>query len=197
MPALSWMRSVEGAFDWGAALKDTWRHAVEFPVFAAPLYRARRGTLPRPQDLPRYVCLNFFSLVRKRSMRSEATPRPAPPQFLRYGVAGAVGTALHYAMLVALVQFAQAPAVAASTAGAIAGALVNYALNYRWTFASTRTHDKALPRFAAVALAGIAINAIVMAAMLDVAGAHYLVAQVIATGVVLVAGFLANRAWTF
>jgi putative flippase GtrA len=26
---------------------------------------------------------------------------------------------------------------------------------------------------------------------------HYLVAQLIATGVVLFAGFLANRAWTF
>jgi putative flippase GtrA len=26
---------------------------------------------------------------------------------------------------------------------------------------------------------------------------HYLVAQVVATGVVLVAGFLANRRWTF
>jgi len=134
-------------------------------------------------------------------MSGETTPRrmtpPMTPQFLRYGVAGAVGTALHYATLVALVQYAQAHAVAASTAGAIAGALVNYALNHRYTFASTRTHDKALPRFAAVALAGIAINAVVMAAMLNLVGAHYLAAQLVATGVVLVAGYLANRAWTF
>ena len=124
-------------------------------------------------------------------------PPRVTPQFLRYGAAGAVGTALQYAILVALVQFAQAPAVAASTAGAIAGALVNYALNHRWTFASTRSHGRALPRFAAVAVGGIAINAIVMTAMLNLVGAHYLVAQVVATGIVLVVGYLANRAWTF
>jgi putative flippase GtrA len=119
------------------------------------------------------------------------------PQFLRYAAAGAVGTALQYALLVALVQFAQAPAVAASTVGAVAGAVVNYALNHRWTFASTRGHGQALPRFAAVALAGILVNAIVMAATIQLVGAHYLAAQVVATGVVLVAGYLANRAWTF
>jgi len=119
------------------------------------------------------------------------------PQFLRYGTAGAVGTALQYAILVSLVQLTRTPAVAASTAGAVAGALVNYVLNHRWTFASTRTHDHALPRFAAVALAGIALNAIVMLTMLKLFGVHYLLAQAVATGVVVVAGFLANRAWTF
>ena len=100
-------------------------------------------------------------------------------------------------MLVGLVQFAHVPAVAASTAGAVAGALVNYALNHRWTFASTRAHGHAAPRFGAIALAGIAVNAIVMTAMLSLVGVHYLVAQVVATGVVFVASFLANRAWTF
>jgi putative flippase GtrA len=119
------------------------------------------------------------------------------PQFLRYAGAGAVGTALHYAVLIGLVQLAHFDAVVASTAGAIAGALVNYALNHRYTFASERPHGHALPRFALVAVAGIALNALVMAAVLAFAGPHYLVAQVIATGTVLGAGYLANRAWTF
>jgi putative flippase GtrA len=118
-------------------------------------------------------------------------------QFLRYGVVGVAGTALQYAILILLVHSTPLPAVAASTAGAIAGALLNYAFNHRWAFASTRSHDHALPRFAAVALAGIALNAIVMATMLEFPGAHYLVAQTVATGVVLIAGFLANRTWTF
>jgi putative flippase GtrA len=119
------------------------------------------------------------------------------PQFLRYAGAGAVGTALHYAILVGLVQLARLDAVVASTAGAVAGALVNYALNHRYTFASGRAHREALPRFALVALLGIALNALVMTAVLVLAGPHYLVAQVAATAAVLAAGFLANRAWTF
>ena len=118
-------------------------------------------------------------------------------QFLRYGVAGSVGTALQYVILIALVQFVAVPAVAASTVGAMAGATVNYGLNHRWTFGSTRAHGHALPRFAAVALAGLAINAIVMSTMLRIAGAHYLTAQVVATCAVFLAGFLVNRSWTF
>jgi putative flippase GtrA len=122
--------------------------------------------------------------------------RSTASQFSRYGLAGAIGTALHYAALVGLVQFAQFPAVAASTAGAVAGAGVNYALNHRWTFASPQSHARALPRFAAIALAGIGLNALVMAMLIGF-GAHYLAAQVVATGLVLVAGYFANRAWTF
>jgi putative flippase GtrA len=100
-------------------------------------------------------------------------------------------------VLVALVQFAQAGAVAASTAGAIVGAGINYFLNHRFTFASGQSHRRALPRFAAVAAAGVVLNALVLAAVLALAGPHYLVAQVIATLAVLLAGYLANRTWTF
>lgn len=117
-------------------------------------------------------------------------------QFLRYASAGAVGTLAQYATLVALVQAQWTGAVVASTIGAILGALVNYVLNHRFTFASGRTHAHALPRFAAVAVMGILLNAAVVAILVQ-ANVHYLVAQVVATGAVLVGGYLANRAWTF
>ena len=141
-----------------------------------------------------------FPSPRRRPM---PTPEPAPipspmvPQFLRYTGAGAIGTVFHYAVLIGLVQLAHLDAVIASTAGALAGALVNYAINHRYTFTSERAHGHALPRFALVAAAGIALNALVMTAVLTLAGPHYLVAQVVATGTVLAAGYLANRAWTF
>ncbi len=131
------------------------------------------------------------------------TPRPfplrgtTPPQFLRYAAAGAAGTAAHYLVLVVLVQAAAVGAVVASTLGAIAGALVNYRLNHRYTFDSDKPHAHALPRFALVALAGIAVNATVLALMLAYVTSHYLLAQLVATAVVLLAGFAINRAWTF
>lgn len=117
-------------------------------------------------------------------------------QFLRYASAGAVGTLAQYATLVALVQAQGTGAVLASTLGAILGALVNYALNHRFTFASERRHAQALPRFAAVAAMGIALNALIVAVLVH-ANVHYLAAQVVATGAVLAGGYLANRAWTF
>jgi putative flippase GtrA len=118
-------------------------------------------------------------------------------QFVRYAGAGVIGTAAQYAVLIALVQGAQVGVVAASTAGAIVGAGINYLLNHRFTFASRESHGRALPRFAAVAAGGIALNALVVAGMLALVGPHYLVAQVVATLAVLAAGYLANRAWTF
>jgi len=118
-------------------------------------------------------------------------------QFVRYGGAGAIGTAAHFATLAALVQFAGASPVSASTVGAIVGAAINYALNYRFTFASRRAHHVALPRFGAISAAGIVLNAAVLSALLEFAHLYYLVAQVVATGTVLIAGFLANRKWTF
>ena len=119
------------------------------------------------------------------------------PQFLLYAGAGAIGTVAHYGVLIALVQLAGAGPVAASTAGAIVGALVNYVLNHRYTFASRRAHRSALPRFLAVAGAGVLLNAAVLAVLLATVELHYLALQVVATCVVLVAGYVANRRWTF
>ena len=131
--------------------------------------------------------------------RDKLSPSAAmvAPQFLRYAGAGAIGTLAHYALLITLVQLAGVPAVTASAAGATIGALVNYVLNYRFTFASQRAHRVALPRFALVSILGIVLNTIVIAALLALARVHYVVAQVIATGVVLLVGFIVNRKWTF
>lgn len=118
-------------------------------------------------------------------------------RFIRYAGVGAVGTAAHYVVLVALVEGAGATPVPAAIAGSIVGALVNYVLNRKYTFASRRAHRTALPRFLAIAGSGVLLNAAVVAGLLAVTSVHYLTAQVIATGVVLVAGFVANRRWTF
>jgi putative flippase GtrA len=122
---------------------------------------------------------------------------PPPRQFLRYAGAGAFGTICHYAVLIVLVKALGAGALVASTAGAVAGALVNYVLNYHYTFSSNRAHSMALPRFGAVALVGIGLNALVMAVLTEQIKVHYLLAQVAATLCVLAAGFLLNRKWTF
>jgi putative flippase GtrA len=118
-------------------------------------------------------------------------------QFIKYASSGAVGTAVHYLLLAALVEGVGVGAVAASSCGAIAGALVNYGLNYRYTFRSTRPHRESLVKFAVVSVAGIAINALVVAVGTTTFGWHYLLAQVVATGVVLGSAFAVNRAWTF
>ena len=116
--------------------------------------------------------------------------------FLIFSAVGAIGTVVHYATLVGLVELMAIRPTVATVAGAVSGALVNYALNYRFTFRSTVDHRIALARFACVALLGVAISAALVAAA-QAAGVGYLLGQVIATGVVLLIGYLFNRHWTF
>jgi putative flippase GtrA len=174
---------------------------LQTPFSAQPA----RGGMPLQRGTVRYsraIARRGAAAVVPAPARPAALPFPTPMapfllQFFRYGGAGAVGTALQFVFLAALVQLAGLSALAASTVGAIAGAVVNYALNYRFTFESRRAHRVALPRFCAISGAGILLNAAVLAAMLAYVHPHYLVAQIVATAAVLVAGFLANRRWTF
>jgi putative flippase GtrA len=117
-------------------------------------------------------------------------------QFLKFAAAGAVGTACHYATLVLWVEVLGGPVVPGTLAGFCVGALVNYLIARRFVFASDRPHATAVPRFALVAATGAALNTAIVA-WLNGAGLHYLAAQVVATGAVLVWNFFLNRAWTF
>jgi putative flippase GtrA len=88
-------------------------------------------------------------------------------------------------------------AVLASAVGSVAGAIINYLLNYEVTFRSTKRHSEAAIKFAAVAVVGLGINVLAMTVCVDWIHLHYLPSQVVATGLVLLWNFSANRIWTF
>jgi putative flippase GtrA len=115
---------------------------------------------------------------------------------VRFCLAGGVATAIQYALLVLLVRGVGMPPTAASSAGFVLSAGVNYLLNYRFTFRSDRPHAPAAARFGLLAGTGLLINAAIMR-LITGAGVHYLIAQVAATGVVLLWNFIGNRLWTF
>lgn len=116
----------------------------------------------------------------------------------RYTVAGGVATASHYVLMGALVEVCAWPAGLASVAGALLGAVVGYGLNRTWTFAGHATpHRQALQRFLVVAAVGALLNGALVWAGTMALGWHWLVAQAVATGLVLLAGYAANRLWTF
>lgn len=118
-------------------------------------------------------------------------------QFVRFAGVGAVGTVAHYVLLVILVQVFSSNAVAASTAGAVLGALVNYTLNRRFTFRSDKRHGEALTKFLIIATTGLALNSFFMFVFVEIWQVHYLYAQLVSTGLVLVWNFTGNRLWTF
>lgn len=118
-------------------------------------------------------------------------------QFIRFASVGVIGTLSHYTTLVILVEAVTLGPVPASAIGFVVGAFVNYYLNRVYTFQSSIPHINGLPKFLAVAVAGAILNVSIMTLAITYFSIHYLVVQVIATGVVLAWNFLGNRLWTF
>jgi putative flippase GtrA len=118
--------------------------------------------------------------------------------FLRYFMAGGMATAVHYAVLLALVELVGIPAASSTVVGALCGAVAAYAINRSITFTSSKaTHQQALPRFMLIAAAGAAMNGALVWSGVHWLGWHYLVAQALATVLVLGLTYRLNRSWTF
>ena len=117
--------------------------------------------------------------------------------FVRYTLIGGVATAVHYAVLVALVEgFNFSPSLSAMF-GATCGALVAYAGNREFTFASDALHRIALPRFLIIAALGAMLSGGMVWIGTVMLAWHYLVAQLLATILIMLLTYQLNRLWTF
>ena len=116
--------------------------------------------------------------------------------FLRYAGVGAAATAVHYAVLVGLVEGAgMAPRFAAAI-GAWIGAQVAFAGNARFNFGAGPVTLRAWLRFQITAAVGAAISFTIVAVGVR-AGMYYLIAQAAATLVALFVTYEINRRWSF
>jgi putative flippase GtrA len=119
------------------------------------------------------------------------------PRIVRFFGAGCGSALAHYSVLISLVQALGVNPVAASVAGALVGGIVNYVLNYRFTFRSENSHLTSGPRFVIAALVGMTLNALFMWTGVEWLGMHYLLAQLLTTGLVFLWSYNASRLWTF
>jgi putative flippase GtrA len=118
--------------------------------------------------------------------------------FFWYTLAGGIATAVHYAVLLVLVEVLAFPAASSATLGALCGAAVSYLINRQVTFQGTAVrHQQAVPRFVLIALAGAVLNGVLVWLGVHLLAWHYLVAQALATIVVLGLTYRFNRSWTF
>ena len=117
-------------------------------------------------------------------------------RFVRYGLVGAVATAVHYVVLIAAVEAAGWAAALGSGLGAVVGAQVAYAGNRWFTFGHRGAVAASWPRFQMTALAGALFGMAIVALGVRLS-LHYLVAQALATAAALLLTFVINRAWTF
>jgi putative flippase GtrA len=115
---------------------------------------------------------------------------------LCYAGVGGLATAAHWALLALLVEGVGLAPWLASGCGAVLGAQLAFIGNRRYTFGHAGPLWPAWWRFMATALLGAGFGMAVVA--LGVAlGAHYLLAQAVATALVLLLTFAVNRVWAF
>jgi putative flippase GtrA len=117
--------------------------------------------------------------------------------FIRYTLTGGIATAVHYGVLIALVEGLHLKPSMSAVIGALCGAFVAYLGNHKYTFSSRSSHRVALPRFMIIAAIGAALNGAIVWTGTTLLNWHYLIAQLLATLFVLFLTYQLNRSWTF
>lgn len=120
--------------------------------------------------------------------------------FIRYSLTGAIATAVHYVVLLCLVEALGIKPWIATAIGALCGAGVAYMGNRHFTFSHSllsTSNRKALPRFLIIAALGAGLNSLILGSITTLFNWHYFAAQVIATIIVLILTYHLNRTWTF
>lgn len=122
---------------------------------------------------------------------------PVLIQFVKFGIVGVSNTALTFIVYTVLLKAFGVWYLAASAIGFVVGATNGFLLNRRWTF---RGHvgDALTPvRWAVVQGCGLGVNEGLLFLFVHDARIDKLISQALATVVVTVTTFFANRAWTF
>jgi putative flippase GtrA len=131
---------------------------------------------------------------------------PEAVRFMRFAVVGALGTLIDFSLLIVFKEWVGLSTLIANSLSSVAGIANNFTLNRLWTFSDAPAKPVLvqLAQFVAVSLVGITLNnGIVLMleapfGLLPGIGMYgYVLAKVIATGVVIFWNFSANRLWTF
>ena len=118
-------------------------------------------------------------------------------QFVGFTGTGAIATSIQYVLLLLLAEVAGISPVLASALGYGTSSVANYLMKYHWVFDSHYAHWRTAPRYALISAIGLSVNTGLMALGTQYTDWHYLVVQVLVTGIVLVWNFAANAIWTF
>lgn len=118
-------------------------------------------------------------------------------QIVRFLFVGGSATILQYLLLVFGVEVMAVAPLMASIVAYILSALYNYFASFYFTFSNRSNHKAAAVRFPIMVVGGLLLNTVVFACIFEVLHFSYLLAQIVASGAVLVFNFLTSKFWTF
>jgi len=115
----------------------------------------------------------------------------------KFLVVGGLGTLVNTAILVILYHYAHLALVAASALATELAIAHNYLWNNYWTFGRRGVSLRQFTRFNLVSLGGQCITVATLWVLVQHAGLHYVVANIVGIGLALVWNFAVNVRWTW
>lgn len=115
----------------------------------------------------------------------------------RYLVAGGTAAVLHLVVLILFVELTNVNATVASAIGFFLAVCLNYTLQYHWTFGLSEPHCRILTKYIVITTAMLGVNTVIFWVLFVKINVSYVIAQIIATGIVTVLNFTINKHFTF
>lgn len=121
---------------------------------------------------------------------------PKSGRIFRFFLAGCFASAVYYIFAVGVDSLGILPTMTVNTLAYGCGIIASYTSQKLWAFKDSSKHAKALPRFLASALSGLALNSGIVWLLLA-ATIPYFIASFIATVVVAVFSYFVQRFFVF
>jgi putative flippase GtrA len=133
----------------------------------------------------------------KAGVFRDVVKRSDARQLLLFVAAGGTATVVQYGVLVFLIEVLRNNPTISAIVAYLCGAVTSYLLNFSYTFKNSGTgFRKGLLKFLLVNVIGLGLNTLIFVMLRDV-GAYYLLAQAVATGLVLIWNYLGARLFVF
>ena len=125
----------------------------------------------------------------------EDTQEEVKEEVFKYLVAGGLAFATDFTVLYLATEHLGLHYLLSNVLGYCCGFVVTYLLNTRWVFKHRRFAERGqeFGLFVLIVLTGLALNEMIMAALVSFGGVYYLWAKVFATLLVMVFNFLAKK----
>ena len=116
----------------------------------------------------------------------------------RFLLVGFVGLILNNALLWVLTEHARVYYVASSLLATEITIITNFVINHSWTFGSLSgagSYLGKLVKFNAVSIGGLLLSVVLLLALTEIGGLHYLVSNIVAIGFSSAVRYLGSRRW--
>ncbi|MCY9513106.1 GtrA family protein [Paenibacillus apiarius] len=118
-------------------------------------------------------------------------------KIVKYGVVGALGTLLHFSVLILLVEWFGCNPIISSVIGFIIVLIISFFMNQRWTFGAGGMGRMAFIKYVAVSGIGLILNTAIVFVTVDLLQWPYVIGQLCVVAVVPPLNFVLNYYWTF